>query len=98
MPTTYAGSEMTPIIGQTEDGVKTTQKTLKVLPETVIYDVDQTLSLREQGISAIFVSHNMHHVHRVSDRIVAMALGETIGEMRTADVTADDLHGLLEGH
>lgn len=45
VPTTYAGSEMTPIIGQTEDGVKTTQKTLKVLPETVIYDVDHTLSL-----------------------------------------------------
>lgn len=45
VPTTYAGSEMTPIIGQTEDGLKTTQKTLKVLPETVIYDVDFTLSL-----------------------------------------------------
>lgn len=45
VPTTYAGSEMTPIIGQTEDGLKTTQKTLKVLPETVVYDVDFTLSL-----------------------------------------------------
>lgn len=45
VPTTYAGSEMTPIIGQTENGLKTTQKTLKVLPETVIYDVDFTLSL-----------------------------------------------------
>lgn len=45
IPTTYAGSEMTTIIGQTEDGKKTTQKTLKVLPETVIYDVDYTMSL-----------------------------------------------------
>ncbi len=45
VPTTYAGSEMTPIIGQTEDGLKTTQKTRKVLPETVIYDVNFTLSL-----------------------------------------------------
>lgn len=45
IPTTYAGSEMTSIIGQTENGLKTTQKTLKVLPETVIYDVDYTLSL-----------------------------------------------------
>ncbi|MEM9750213.1 MAG: maleylacetate reductase [Pseudomonadota bacterium] len=45
LPTTYAGSEMTSIIGQTEKGLKTTQKTLKVLPETVIYDVDFTLSL-----------------------------------------------------
>nr|CAD60257.1 putative maleylacetate reductase [Aquamicrobium lusatiense] len=45
LPTSYAGSEMTSIIGQTEQGRKTTQKTLKVLPETVIYDVRYTLSL-----------------------------------------------------
>jgi alcohol dehydrogenase class IV len=36
---------MTPILGQTEDGVKTTQRTMKVLPEVVIYDVDLTLTL-----------------------------------------------------
>ncbi|KAF8508256.1 Dehydroquinate synthase-like protein [Hysterangium stoloniferum] len=51
LPTTYAGSEMTPIIGQTENGVKTTQSTAKVLPEVVIYDVEFTLSL-PSGLSA----------------------------------------------
>ena len=45
VPTTYAGSEMTPILGETKDGAKTTQRTLKVLPEVVIYDVDLTLGL-----------------------------------------------------
>jgi alcohol dehydrogenase class IV len=45
LPTTYAGSEMTPILGETKDGVKTTQRTLKVLPEVVIYDVDLTMGL-----------------------------------------------------
>lgn len=45
IPTTYAGSEMTPVIGQTENGVKTTRRTRKVLPETVMYDVSLTLSL-----------------------------------------------------
>ena len=45
VPTTYAGSEMTPILGQTENGVKTTVKSPKVLPEVVIYDVDLTMSL-----------------------------------------------------
>ncbi|MBP8234691.1 MAG: maleylacetate reductase [Rhizorhabdus sp.] len=45
IPTTYAGSEMTRIIGQTENGLKTTQVTPRVLPETVIYDVDLTLTL-----------------------------------------------------
>ncbi|CDN90578.1 MULTISPECIES: maleylacetate reductase [Hydrogenophaga] len=45
LPTTYAGSEMTPILGETKDGLKTTQRTLKVLPEVVIYDVELTYSL-----------------------------------------------------
>ncbi|MGO2511902.1 maleylacetate reductase [Marinomonas polaris] len=45
IPTTYAGSEATPIIGQTENGVKTTQRTLKVLPEVIIYDVELTKTL-----------------------------------------------------
>lgn len=58
IPTTYAGSEATPIIGQTQDGLKTTQRTLKVLPEVIIYDVDLTLSLPVQmtvtsGMNAI---------------------------------------------
>lgn len=45
VPTTYAGSEMTPILGQTEQGVKTTLRSPKVLPETVIYDPELTLTL-----------------------------------------------------
>jgi len=51
IPTTYAGSEMTPILGETRDGMKTTQRTPKVLPEVVIYDVDLTLTL-PVGITA----------------------------------------------
>ena len=45
IPTTYAGSEITPIIGETEGGQKITQRTLRVLPEIVIYDVDFSLTL-----------------------------------------------------
>jgi alcohol dehydrogenase class IV len=45
IPTTYAGSEATPILGETQNGVKTTQRTLKVLPEVILYDVDLTLTL-----------------------------------------------------
>lgn len=43
--TTYAGSEVTPILGQTEDGEKTTMRDPKILPEVVIYDPDLTLGL-----------------------------------------------------
>jgi alcohol dehydrogenase class IV len=45
VPTTYAGSEATPILGETKDGLKTTLKSPKVLPEVIVYDVDLTLSL-----------------------------------------------------
>ncbi|NEA35976.1 maleylacetate reductase [Streptomyces sp. SID13031] len=38
VPTTYSGSEMTPVWGQTEDGNKKTGTDLNVLPKTVIYD------------------------------------------------------------
>lgn len=51
-------TQATPIIGQTENNVKTTQKTLKVLPEVIIYDVNLTLTLPAQmtitsGMNAI---------------------------------------------
>ncbi|WP_179400933.1 maleylacetate reductase [Burkholderia guangdongensis] len=58
VPTTYAGSEMTPIYGLTEAGVKKTGRDLRVLPKTVIYDPELTLSLPvpmsvTSGINAI---------------------------------------------
>jgi maleylacetate reductase len=45
LPTTYAGSEMTPVWGLTADGVKKTGKDPRVLPRSVIYDPELTLSL-----------------------------------------------------
>ena len=58
VPTTYAGSEMTPIWGVTEDGVKTTGRDTKVLAKTVIYDPELTVTLPDflsgpSGINAI---------------------------------------------
>lgn len=45
IPTTYAGSEMTPIYGLTEGGLKKTGRDARVLPKTVIYDPELTTSL-----------------------------------------------------
>lgn len=45
IPTTYAGSEVTPILGQTENGIKTTVSSPSILPEVVIYDPELTLGL-----------------------------------------------------
>lgn len=45
IPTTYAGSEVTPLLGQTEGGRKTTFRDPKVYPTAVLYDPDLTESL-----------------------------------------------------
>ena len=45
IPTTYAGSEATPILGQTEGGEKTTLTDAKVLPEVILYDPELVVSL-----------------------------------------------------
>ena len=58
MPTTYAGSEATPILGETKDGREDHAATPEVLPEVIIYDADLTLTLPAglsvtSGINAI---------------------------------------------
>jgi len=45
LPTTYSGSEATPIFGLTDGERKITGRDLKVLPRTIIYDPDLTLGL-----------------------------------------------------
>src|SRR4051794_4725408 len=58
VPTTYAGSEMTPVWGLTEGGQKRTGRDVRVLPRSVVYDPEMTLTLPAQmsatsGMNAI---------------------------------------------
>lgn len=45
VPSTYSGSEMTPVWGLTEHGTKRTGRDPSVLPRSVVYDPELTLSL-----------------------------------------------------
>jgi alcohol dehydrogenase class IV len=45
VPTTYAGSEVTPVLGETRGGVKTTRRDPALAPGTVVYDPELTLSM-----------------------------------------------------
>ena len=79
IPTTYAGSEMTPILGETKDGRKTTQKSPKVLPEVVIYDVDLTMTLPKglsgtSGINAI--AHSVEALYAEDANPIISVLAE----------------------
>ncbi|MFC0218903.1 maleylacetate reductase [Pseudochelatococcus lubricantis] len=45
LPTTYAGSEATPVLGQTANGVKETLRSPKVQPEVILYDPELVATL-----------------------------------------------------
>lgn len=76
VPTTYAGSEMTDIVGETAAGEKKTQRSPRVLPEAVVYDVALTLNLPvhvsvTSGVNAI--AHAVEALY-ASDTNPAIAL------------------------
>jgi simple sugar transport system ATP-binding protein len=54
--------------------------------------------LRREGISSIFVTHNLYHVYSIADRFVVFSLGEKVGDFTRKDVTIDQLeHMIVEG-
>jgi simple sugar transport system ATP-binding protein len=48
-------------------------------------------SLREQGVTAVFISHNMHHVFACCDRVVAMALGQVVLDKPVGETSIDEV-------
>ncbi|PVI03963.1 putative maleylacetate reductase [Periconia macrospinosa] len=88
IPTTYAGSEMTPILGETVDGIKTTRRDIAIIPETVIYDVSLTMSLPlaisiTSGINAI--AHAVEALYAPdTNPIIRLMAKEGIGALSQA--------------
>lgn len=60
IPTTYAGSEMTDILGETAQGEKTTRRSPDIRPEVVIYDEALTRSL-PVGLTATSAMNALAH-------------------------------------
>ena len=79
VPTTYAGSEMTPIWGVTEGGQKRTGRDVRVLPRTVVYDPTLTLTL-PPGLSATSgmnaIAHCVEALYAVDGNPIASLMAE----------------------
>jgi len=48
--------------------------------------------LKQQGVTGIFISHNMQHVFQSCDRVVAMARGEIVFDRPVAEASIDEIH------
>jgi simple sugar transport system ATP-binding protein len=52
-------------------------------------------SLRDQGVTTIFISHNLHHVFACCDRIVAMSLGQIVLDKPVGETSMDEVQDVL---
>ena len=108
VPTTYSGSEMTPIQGFTEGGIKRTQRDVKMLPKTVIYDPELTLGLPPATSAASGMNAIAHCVEALyapganpimtlmaeeGIRALAAALPAIVRDPRDANARSEALYG-----
>ena len=108
VPTTYAGSEMTPIYGITESGAKKTGRDVRVLPKSVIYDPTLTLSLppalsAASGMNAIAHAVEALYSHEGNPivslmaeegiRALANALPGIMAKPRDVELRSEALYG-----
>ena len=49
--------------------------------------LDYTLAAKERGISVIFITHNIGHVHQVADRFTIISHGQKVGDFSKEEVT-----------
>jgi len=108
VPTTYSGSEMTPIYGLTEGGLKRTQRDARVLPKTVIYDPQLTLGLPPSTSAASGMNAIAHCVEAMyaqdanpiislmaeeGIRALAASLPVIVGDPKDLEARSEALYG-----
>jgi alcohol dehydrogenase class IV len=106
VPTTYAGSEVTPTLGETTDGVKTTRRDPALAPGTVVYDPELTLSM-PAGLTLTSALNALAHAVEAlwapdataaSDAVATEAADTILGVLPTvlADLSAVDTRARLQ--
>jgi D-xylose transport system ATP-binding protein len=53
------------------------------------------LQLKKEGIGIFLISHDIHDVFDLADRVFVMKNGKVVGHAKTADVTKDEVLGMI---
>lgn len=64
--------------------IKESQKILKYVQQ-----------LKEEGISSVFVTHNLYHVYPVADRFVVLSRGRKIKDVRKRNTSIEELSKII---
>jgi len=57
--------------------------------------LDLMIRLKETGSSVIFISHNIHQVFSISDKLTILSHGHKIADMYTKDTTEDEVSNII---
>lgn len=69
--------------------VLTTQETEELFKELI--------HLKEQGYTMIFISHKLHEIKQITDRLTIMRSGKSMGVYQTADISKEEISRLMVG-
>ena len=53
--------------------------------------------LKEQGIAIIYISHRLDEIFKICDSITVLRDGKHVGDVKTSDVTQDELITMMVG-
>ena len=88
VPTTYSGSEMTPVYGITDAGIKKTARDARVLPRTVLYDPVLTVNLPPKAAGASGMNALAHCMAALTDEETSPVIRLIAAEARRALIDA----------
>ena len=64
-------------------------------PQETKMVADLILQLKKEGIGIFLISHDIHDVFDLADRVTVMKNGSIVGSARTEDVTKDEVLGMI---
>ncbi len=73
------------------------EPTAVLIPQEVDALFETLNRLKEEGLSVIFISHKLHEVTQITDRVTVLRDGKVVGTVNTADVTQKELAAMMVG-
>jgi simple sugar transport system ATP-binding protein len=57
--------------------------------------MDYILKLKQEAISSVYVTHNIHHVYQVADRLLILSHGRRVAELARGDTSVDEITEII---
>ena len=59
---------------------------------------DVLRAMRDDGKAIVIITHKMHEVQSLSDRVAVLRKGTYVGELKTSETNADEMTAMMVGH